>query len=180
LSSNFHKYTLALLFARQIDKTLSFIKAYPVMIKTTFLASLLMAPLALSHHHEAQAHCQVPCGIFDDHARVHQMLEDASTAAKACRQLAALSQKKDAQSLNQSVRWINEKEAHAQKIITTISDYFLAQRVKVSQEDYTARLIKHHTVMTAAMKVKQNSDEKFVTALTDAIKGLSKFYPHHH
>ena len=36
-----------------------------------------MAPLSLN------AHCQVPCGIYDDHARVEAMAEDAATVIKA-------------------------------------------------------------------------------------------------
>ena len=50
------------------------------------------------------------------------------------------------------------KVTHAQNIIAPISDYFLTQRVKSSQEDYTDRLVKHHTVIVAAMKAKQNAD----------------------
>ena len=30
-----------------------------------------------------------------------------------------------------------------------MSDYYLTQRVKASQEDYTERLVKHHTVIVA-------------------------------
>ena len=30
-----------------------------------------------------QAHCQIPCGIYDDHARVQSMLEDAATVEKS-------------------------------------------------------------------------------------------------
>ena len=51
-----------------------------------------------------QAHCQVPCGIFDDHARVAAMHEDAVTAAKAISELSKLAGKTDPQSLNQMVR----------------------------------------------------------------------------
>ncbi|MGD8467739.1 MAG: superoxide dismutase [Ni] [Desulfobacterales bacterium] len=41
------------------------------------------------------------------------------------------------------------KEKHAQQIISTISDYFLTQRVKPSQKDYTERLLKHHRVTSS-------------------------------
>lgn len=34
------------------------------------------------------------------------------------------------------------KESHAQNIIVTISEYFLTQRVKSSQEDYKEQLVK--------------------------------------
>ena len=127
----------------------------------------------------AHAHCQIPCGIFDDFARVQLMLEDAATAEKSIKLIAELSDKSDAQSKNQLVRWVMNKEKHAQNIIFTISDYFLAQRVKANQKDYVDRLKKHHAVIIAAMKVKQNSDSKYVTELKRSIEMLAPFYPKH-
>jgi nickel superoxide dismutase len=124
-------------------------------------------------------HCQVPCGIYDDAARVNGMLEDAATALKATKLIAALAGKTDAQSQNQMVRWVVNKEQHAQKIISTISDYFLTQRVKPGQEDYLERLAKHHTVIIAAMKAKQNADVKYAQALQDSVKALRSYYPEH-
>ena len=64
-------------------------------------------------------------------------------------------------------------------IIATISDYFLTQRVKASQEDYTERLVKHHTVIVAAMKAKQNADGKYAMELAKAIEALAPYYPEH-
>lgn len=125
------------------------------------------------------AHCQIPCGIYDDHARVQLMLEDAVTIEKSISLIAELAGKSDAQSQNQLVRWVMNKEKHAQNIISTISDYFLTQRVKPNQKDYTERLIKHHTVITAAMKAKQHSDMKHVQALRESIQALSPYYPVH-
>ena len=128
---------------------------------------------------QAHAHCQVPCGIYDDHARVQSMLEDAATVTKAAKMINDLAGKTDAQSLNQITRWVMNKESHAQKVISTISDYFLTQRVKASQEDYTERLVKHHTVIVAAMKAKQNADGKFAMELSKAIEALAAYYPKH-
>lgn len=127
----------------------------------------------------AWAHCQVPCGIYDDHARVQQMLEDAATVEKATTMMAELAGKSDAQSQNQMVRWVMNKESHAQKVIETISDYFLTQRVKPSQKDYATRLQKHHGVILAAMKAKQNADGKYAAELMAAISGLKGYYPEH-
>ena len=127
----------------------------------------------------ANAHCQIPCGIYDDHARVESMLEDAATVEKSTKLIAELAGKSDAQSQNQLVRWVMNKENHAQKIISTISDYFLTQRVKPSQEDYVERLKKHHAVIVAAMKAKQNADVKYATALKESIAALSSYYPDH-
>lgn len=127
----------------------------------------------------AYSHCQIPCGIYDDHARVKAMLEDVATAKKATKLIAELSGKDDAQSNNQLVRWVMSKEEHAQKVISTISDYFLTQRVKAKQKDYAERLQKHHAVIVAAMKVKQNADVKHVNALEKKVKALMDYYPEH-
>ena len=127
----------------------------------------------------ARAHCQIPCGIYDDHARVQSMLEDAATVEKAVTLIEELSGKTDKQSQNQLVRWVTNKEKHAQNIITTISDYFLTQRVKTSQKDYEERLVKHHAVILAAMKAKQNADVQISKNLKNSIEALGAYYPDH-
>jgi nickel superoxide dismutase len=127
----------------------------------------------------AQAHCQIPCGIYDDHMRVQAMLEDVATIEKAIKSMEELVGKTDIQSQNQMVRWVMNKEDHAQKIIESLSDYFLTQRVKPSQDDYTERLEKHHAVILLAMKAKQGTDIKTVTALQKSVMALEKFYPEH-
>lgn len=123
------------------------------------------------------AHCQIPCGIYDDHARVQAMLEDAATVEKSIRLIADLAGKLDAQSQNQLVRWVMNKEKHAQNIIATISDYFLTQRVKPSQKDYAERLSRHHAVMVAAMKAKQHADISYASDLRASIEALLVYYP---
>lgn len=136
----------------------------------TITGAMLVAPQML------QAHCQVPCGIYDDSARVTAMLEDATTVAKSVKLINELAGKTDAQSQNQMARWVMTKEAHAQNIISTISDYFLTQRVKTKQKDYAERLAKHHAVIVASMKAKQNADAKFADALTKSIEALAPYY----
>ncbi len=128
---------------------------------------------------QVYAHCQIPCGIFDDHARIQLMLEDTTTIKKSAKLIAELSGKDDAQSINQIVRWVMNKDKHAQNIIATISDYFLTQRVNPRQKDYTERLIKHHAVMIAAMKAKQSTDMKVVKELRKSIEALAVYYPEH-
>ena len=145
------------------------------MIKTFVV---LVVSLAI-YSPVAYSHCQIPCGIYDDHARVKTMLEDAATTRKSVELIAELSGKSDAQSNNQIVRWVMNKENHAQNVISSISDYFLTQRVKAKQKDYVERLKKHHAVIVAAMKVKQNADMKYVDALEASIKELLPYYPEH-
>jgi len=147
--------------------------------RTLLLMVLAATSISLFVQSPAQAHCQIPCGIYDDHARVVSMLEDAATVEKSARLIAELSGKSDAQSRNQLVRWIMNKEEHAQKVIATIGDYFLTQRVKPTQEDYAKRLERHHAVILAAMKSKQNADVKYAKTLKETIEALSSYYPEH-
>ena len=144
-----------------------------LLIMITVFGSALVLP------QPGHAHCQIPCGIYDDHARVQAMLEDAATLEKSAKLIAELAGKSDAQSQNQLVRWVMNKEKHAQQIISTISDYFLTQRVKPGQKDYAERLIKHHEVIIAAMKAKQNADVKYAKSLKESIEALSSYYPEH-
>jgi nickel superoxide dismutase len=132
---------------------------------------------------KAQAHCQIPCGIYDDHNRIHMMKEDIKTIAKAVRQIAALSKKSDAQSKNQLVRWVVNKEKHAERIIRIVSDYFLTQKIKaVSSKNkkaynaYLVKLARHHAVMRAAMKTKQTVSAKAVKALTAAVDAIAPYW----
>jgi len=144
---------------------------------TLLVFSVLAANIFLLQ--PVHAHCQIPCGIYDDFARVQEMLEDSATVDKSVKLIGELAGKSDAQSQNQLIRWVMNKEEHAQKIISTISDYFLTQRVKPSQEDYADRLKKHHQVIIAAMKAKQNADEKSAQTLKESVQALLPYYPEH-
>ncbi|MDG1688377.1 MAG: superoxide dismutase, Ni [Gammaproteobacteria bacterium] len=148
-------------------------------LRTVFALAIFTLGTSVIFPVTLQAHCQVPCGIYDDHARVNAMLEDVVTVAKAMRQMAELAGKTDAQSQNQMVRWVMNKEKHAQNIISTISDYFLTQRVKSKQEDYAERLMKHHAVIVSAVKAKQNSDLKYADTLEADVAALLAYYPEH-
>ncbi|MCU7919143.1 MAG: superoxide dismutase, Ni [Candidatus Thiodiazotropha sp. (ex Dulcina madagascariensis)] len=149
-------------------------------IKTTlFFIAFAVTGSILVLPQSTHAHCQIPCGIYDDHARVQSMLEDVATIKKSVKLITELSGKLDAQSQNQLVRWVMNKEKHAQNIISTISDYFLTQRVKPKQNSYAERLVKHHTVIIAAMKAKQNADMDYVKGLNESIVALSHYYPEH-
>lgn len=151
------------------------------MSRIAIAGTICIAVVTLSDA-PARAHCQVPCGIFGDHARVEMMREDLTTITKAMRQIRALSKKKDARSRNQLVRWVVAKEQHAEKIIRTISDYFLAQKIKApktvkGQPHYLQQLTRHHAVMVAAMKCKQDVNDKAARALGQAIDGIAGFWP---
>jgi len=130
----------------------------------------------------AAAHCQVPCGIYDDSGRIASIQEDVVTITKAMNQIQSLAGKNDAQSLNQATRWVVTKEAHASKIIEVVSEYFLTQKVKdVSASDsnyprYLKALATHHRVMRLAMKAKQSTDPKVASELAHEVSHLAHLY----
>lgn len=134
---------------------------------------MMIFTLMLSNAQTLLAHCEVPCGIYADQRRFEQMLEDQTTVAKAITQINDLAGKQDAQSVNQLVRWINTKEAHATSIQQTIAQYFMTQRLKADAKGYDKKLKSAHAVMVAAMKCKQNTTADTAKTLEQAIK---KFY----
>lgn len=153
----------------------------------TLTIIMLFAGLYTGSPSTADAHCQVPCGIYDDSARAVQMHEDAATIAKAVKLMNELAGKDDAQSKQQFVRWTNTKEQHAERIITTVASYFLAQKIKPvapgspdaeGYDAYLKKLADHHAVIVAAMKAKQNASPEAVAALNLAIDAMEHHWAH--
>ncbi|MHC5009695.1 MAG: superoxide dismutase [Ni] [Planctomycetota bacterium] len=137
--------------------------------------------LALGTDRTASAHCEVPCGIYDDGARFTSMHEDAKTIAKAMGQISELAEEHDPLAANQLVRWVNTKEAHATHVMETIGQYFMAQRIKPATDEagaarYVNLLTGAHAVMRAAMKCKQTVDTDNATALITAIQAFRATY----
>ena len=148
---------------------------------TVLLVLIVGGTLALAPE-MVLSHCQIPCGIYDDPARVASLYEDATTIEKSVNEINTLNDKTDVQSRNQLVRWVNNKEEHAAKIITLMSEYFLAQRVKPVAPDadgysaYLKELADHHAVIVAAMQTKQHAEAEYVTKLRAAIDKIAPYY----
>ncbi|MHC4940499.1 MAG: superoxide dismutase [Ni] [Planctomycetota bacterium] len=140
------------------------------------LSALAAVVLSAAFYTTADAHCEVPCGIFTDQMRFELMLEDTTTIAKSMDQINKLNSATDAQSKNQLVRWVTNKEKHAEKIQHIISQYFMAQRIKANDPKYVDKLTKSHAVMVAAMKCKQTVDTKAADTLKAAILAFHKAY----
>ncbi len=147
----------------------------PLRLSRFLTIAVLCASFGVSN---LWAHCQVPCGIFDDYLKLQSLIQDADTVIKAANEMQKLAGKSDAQSMQQFIRWTNNKESHAEHVIHSISDYYLAQRVKTNMEDYNERLLKHHAVMIAAMKAKQSANPETGAALKAALIELAPYYPH--
>ncbi len=124
------------------------------------------------------AHCEVPCGIYDDGARITQMLEDQATIAKAIHAIHELSQEHDPNGFNQLIRWVNTKETHATNIQHTIAQYFMTQKIKATSDNYVGKLTSAHGVLVAAMKCKQSAEPATAEALKAAIDAFHEVYEH--
>ena len=139
----------------------------------------------LSGGRPASAHCEIPCGIFDDGARFQSLLEIQTTVAKAMDQVSTLggAEKVSPQDWNQLARWVAVKEEHATKAMDLVAQYFMAQRIKpgaagdeAAGKRYVDLLTKAHAVMIAAMKCKQSVDAATANAFKDAITAFRTSY----
>ena len=125
----------------------------------------------------ALAHCQVPCGIYDDALRIVQIKEDFKTIRKAMDKISRLSEKSDPLSNNQLNRWIITKEQHATNIQKIVSEYFLTQRIKMDKsQKYIDQTTTLHQVLVAAMKCKQTVDKDNVNQGIQLIDTFVSYY----
>jgi len=113
-------------------------------------------------------HCEVPCGIYADQLRFQQMLEDTETIAKAITNIKEFADSAGGGGLTPKADATNTQHIVAQ--------YFLTQRIKSDNPDYTGQLATAHAVMVAAMKCKQDADPATADALKKAIYDLYRAY----
>ncbi len=146
--------------------------------RVILLAALLLAVAAP----QVFAHCQIPCGIYDDAARFAAMYEHVTTIEKSMNEMAKLG-KEASPNLNQLVRWVNNKEDHADKISEIAHQYFLAQRIKpaaaddaAGQEKYAHHLELLHHIIVSSMKCKQTADPENAHELHHLIDQLKESY----
>ncbi len=122
-------------------------------------------------------HCQMPCGIYGDPARFDMIAENITTIEKSMKLITALSEQ-DKPNMNQIVRWVQNKEKHADDISHIIAYYFMAQRVKPKLKtngkeygEYVQKLTLLHEMLVYTMKAKQTTDlakvEKLRTLLAE-------------
>ncbi len=125
---------------------------------------------------QLNAHCQIPCGVYDDTMRVKMIEEHTLTILKSMNYISM--NQNDLEKQNQVTRWILNKEEHAQEIQDIVSEYFLTQRIKLkdnskeSKDLYHAQLAALHSILLDAMKCKQTIDSNMTTSL---LENLNKF-----
>ena len=124
---------------------------------------------------QATAHCEIPCGIYDDALRIQMILEDVTTIEKSMNQIVFHQKEKD-HNANQLVRWIMNKEQHADKIQEVVSQYFMTQRIKPGMEHYQVMLGHLHEMLVFAMKCKQTTDLENPQKLRELVGQFEKVY----
>jgi nickel superoxide dismutase len=142
--------------------------AYVLML--TLLTLTVTIPMA-------GAHCQIPCGIYDDQLRAQLIAEHATTIEKSMKQIMELSKATPSpKNYNQLMRWISNKEEHAAKVQDIVTAYFMTQRIKPGQDKYAEKVILLHKMLLTAMKCKQTTDIAHVEALQAHLKEFEKLY----
>lgn len=127
----------------------------------------------------AYSHCQIPCGIYGDEARLAAISENITTIEKSMKQITELSSA-ERPNMNQIVRWVQNKEKHADDTSEIITYYFMAQRIKPASKSETAaygeyikKLSLLHEMLISCMKAKQTTDLSHVEKLRSS---LSEFH----
>ena len=143
---------------------------------------VVIVGLVLIASSSVYSHCQIPCGIYDDNMRFKMMGEHITTIEKSMKLINQLSaeQKPD---MNQIVRWVQNKETHADELSQIITYYFMAQRVKPIEktntedyEKYVTKLTLLHQMLVTSMKVKQTTDLSVTKQQTELLAKFKKAY----
>jgi len=152
-------------------------------LMTRFTLAALALACVLAPAVPAAAHCQIPCGIYDDELRVQLIEEHITTVEKSMNQIVALG-KANPVDYNQLVRWVDNKEEHAQKIQDIVTAYFMAQRIKApadhgdekAMNEYLHKLALLHAIQVHAMKAKQTTDLGEVETLRKLVEQFRTAY----
>jgi nickel superoxide dismutase len=147
----------------------------PTLAVTVMAAVVIAASIAYSH-------CQIPCGIYDDDARFGEIAEHITTIEKSMKLIDELSSQ-DKKNFNQIVRWVNNKEHHADELSEIVTYYFMAQRIKLPEEgnvkaqnEYVKKLTLLHKMLVYSMKAKQTTDLANVEQLKSLLKEFHDAY----
>jgi len=121
------------------------------------------------------AHCEIPCGIYDDQMRIALIAEHIQTIEKSMSQIKEL-ELHPSKNYNQIVRWVVNKEHHADEIQKIVSQYFLTQRIRPDAKNYVQNVTLLHKMLVSAMKCKQTMDPAHPSQLRALLDEFSKSY----
>ena len=148
-------------------------------MKKKFFQMLMMLGTLFFMASSAAAHCEIPCGIYDDEARMGLLAEHITTMEKSMKTIMDL-QNTQPLNYNQLVRWIMNKENHADAFQEIVSQYFMTQRIKTDMNNYNKILTVLHRMLVYAMKCKQTTDLSHIETLRTLLKELQALYFHQH
>jgi nickel superoxide dismutase len=141
-----------------------------------------IAALSLTTGSLVLAHCQVPCGIYNDPVRFELLREHIATIEKSIQEIQRLSGE-EKPNYNQIVRWVQNKDNHADQFSEIVTYYFLAQRVKpadpgnqAASAKYVEQLKQLHEMVVYAMKCKQTTDVENCTKLRSLVDAFEASY----
>lgn len=140
-----------------------------------FLQTLLVLAIMFVASSYAAAHCEIPCGIYDDKMRINAIAEHITTIEKSMKEILKLESSKPL-THNQLVRWIMNKEDHANELQGIVTQYFMTQRIKVGTENYTKKLTLLHKMLISAMKCKQTTDLSHISTLRTLLREFNDLY----
>ena len=123
----------------------------------------------------AAAHCEIPCGIYDDEMRINMIGEHINTIEKAMSQVTDL-QGKAPVNYNQVTRWIVTKEKHANELQKIVTQYFMTQRIPPGAKDYMKKMSLLHKMLVSAMKCKQTIEPAHTKELSSLLKEFHHVY----
>jgi len=136
---------------------------------------LCAVAMVLSVVSYASAHCEIPCGIYDDQMRIDMIAEHITTIEKSMKQIVALGNKKPID-YNQLTRWVTNKEHHANELQHIVTQYFMTQRIKLDTEKYNEKLTLLHKLLVFSMKCKQTTDLAHIATLRSVLKEFEGLY----
>ena len=146
----------------------------------SFICIIGFVLLSFSVSQGLYSHCQVPCGIYDDQMRIKMIAEHITTIEKAMNQVTALS-KEAKPNFNQIIRWVTNKEKHAEELSDIITYYFMAQRIKIPKKGmdratYQVQLELLHHLLIYTMKAKQTTDLSLIEQMRKTLKKFEEIY----
>ena len=146
-------------------------------VSRTLLHFFLTLGITLLIAAPAFSHCEIPCGIYDDRMRISMLKEHVDTIEKS---MEMINNPADGKGSHQHIRWVMNKEIHANEFQEIVSQYFLTQRIKAGDQNYEEMLKHLHQMLVFAMKCKQTSDLQNAAKLEEHIDAFAKLYfaPH--
>lgn len=149
-------------------------------MKKVWICTVVLAVMAMAGY-RIYAHCEIPCGIYDDPMRMKMIDEHIRTIAKSIHEIGHLEE--DAKpNANQLTRWIINKDNHADQLQEIVTQYFMTQRLKPvapgapGYDKYVKELTLLHALLVEVMKSKQTVDPATAKKMEELSAEFAKSY----